>query len=328
MKFESIIGHDDIVENLKTMVEREEINHALLFEGIGGIGKKYTAKVFANSILCLGKSDNECIPNDFSYINDSNPDYLFLTSENNTLKKAQIEELIDFMSIRPFDSRYKVAIVEDFDKATKEAQNALLKTLEEAPSYGKMILLSENKKNILETVLSRVKLYTFTPIKKTKLIEYLIKNYDIEENEASFYADYSNGSLGKAIRIIKDEDFRQNRRQAVEIFDRALKSEGDYVLKNIGFFENIENIDTVLDMYLTWLRDLLIFKKTNKGRHLINRDLERIIRSETHLSDNQINNIKEKIIELKENLKYNVTEDLALELFFIDVMEECEWKKQ
>lgn len=329
MRFESIIGHDEIVEDLKKMVDKDEINHALLFEGIGGIGKKYTAMIFANTIFCQIKDeDSKTCPVEMEYVHNSNPDFFFLTPKENVIKKENIQELIDFMSIRPFDSKYKIAIVEHFDRATKEAQNSFLKTLEEAPSYGKIILISENKKNILDTVLSRVKIYNFTPVDKLKLIEFLVENYDVSEEEASFYADYSNGSFGKAIRIIKDEDFRKNRREAIEIFDRALKSQSDYVIKNLDFYEKVENLDSVLDMYLTWLRDLLIYKKTERGKFLINRDYERILRSETHLTDEQINNVKGKVIELKENLKYNVIKGLALELFFIDVMEECEWKKQ
>ncbi|MFB0972810.1 MAG: DNA polymerase III subunit delta' C-terminal domain-containing protein [Neofamilia sp.] len=329
MKFEKIIGHDDVVNDLRNMVENENINHAILFEGIGGIGKKYTAELFAKSILCEGDRVNcdscrKCV----QFSSNSNPDYLFITSDNGTIKKEQISELINFLAIRPFDSKYKVVIVEHFHTATIDAQNALLKTLEEGPVYGKIILLSENSRSILETVLSRVKLYRFNPIPKLTLINYLVENFDINENEAVFYADFSNGSIGKSIKIIEDEHFKITRKSILELFDRALKGQSDFVISNINIINEQENLDEILDIYLTWLRDLLVLKDTGKVKYLINRDMERLLFSETHLSKKTINNIKNNIVELKENLKYNISKDLALELFFIDVLEECECKKQ
>lgn len=329
MKFERIIGHDDVVSDLKSMVEKQNINHAILFEGIGGIGKKYAAKVFAKSILCEGEDYNcDTCPKCIQFSSNSNPDFMFITSENGSIKKEQITDLINFLSIRPFDSKYKVVLIEHFHTATREAQNALLKTLEEGPSYGKIILLSENSKALLDTILSRVKIYRFNPIQKLKLIDYLVDEFKVDENEAVFYADFSHGSIGKAIKIIKDEEFRNTRRKILEIFDRALKGQTDYVISNLKFFNNLEELDDILDMYLIWLRDLLVLKNTKRGKYLINRDMERLLSSETHISDDIINKIKNKIIDLKEDLKYNVSQELALELFFIDVMEECECKKQ
>lgn len=329
MKFERIIGHDEIIQDLRFMVEKENVNHAILFEGIGGIGKKYTAKMFAKSILCEGDRINcDTCPKCIQFESNSNPDFMFVTSDNGSIKKEQINELIEFLSIRPFDSKYKVVLVEHFHKATIDAQNALLKTLEEGPTYGKIILLSENSKNILDTVLSRVKIYKFNSIQKLVLVNYLIENFQVDENEAVFYADYSNGSIGRSIRIIEDKEFRDNRKRILDIFDRALKGQSDYVISNLRFFDEIEELDEVLDIYLTWLRDLLVLKGTGRGKFLINRDMERLLTSETHLSNKTINNIKNKIIGLKEDLKYNVSKELALELFFIDVLEECECKKQ
>lgn len=329
MKFERIIGHDEIVNDLRFMVENESINHAILFEGIGGIGKKFTAKSFAKSILCEGdrincNSCSKCI----QFETNTNPDFMFITLDNGMIKKEQIIELINFLSIRPFDSKYKVAIVEHFHKANVDAQNALLKTLEEGPSYGKIILLSENSKNLLETIISRVKIYRFNPISKLLIMGYLMDNYGISENEAIFYADYSNGSIGRAIKIIEDKNFREIRKKVLEIFDRALKGQSDYVISNLNYITALDDVDEVLEIYLTWLRDLKVLKSTQNSKYLINRDMERLINSETHLSNESIEKVKDLIINLKKVLNYNVSKDLALELFFIDILEECECKKQ
>ncbi len=329
MNFEKIIGNNDIIENLIFMVENDKINHALLFDGISGIGKKYAAKILAKSIFCNGENPpcNEC-SKCIQFEKGTNPDFILIEEENNVIKKESIVGVIDFLSIKPFDSKYKIAIIDGFDKATPEAQNAFLKTLEEGPSYGIIILLSQNSKNILDTVLSRVKIYNFSPIDKYRLVEYIIDRYNIKEEEANFYANFSNGSIGKTIKIINDDSFRKQRKEYIDIFDKALKGQNDYVLSNINLFKDVENLDDVLEMYLTWLRDLYILKKTGKGKYLYNIDYEEKLNSQSHLTFETIDRIKKLIINLKGNLKYNISKDFALDLFFIDILEECQWQKQ
>lgn len=330
MRFEKIIGNERVLKSLEDMVLADRINHALLFEGPSGIGKKYTAKVFAKSILCKSLTKKPCgqCPQCLQFDSDSNPDFLFVEPIGQVIKKEQIQDIIEFLSIRPFDSKYKVALIESFDKATTEAQNAFLKTLEEGPDYGIIILLSENNKNILETVLSRVKSYYFAPIESSKIIEYLITNYNISNVEANFYAKYANGSIGSAIKMAKDPDFNERRLKNLEIFHRALMGEKDYVLSQLKDFKDQDNIDLVLDMYLAWLRDLLIYKATKDSFYLYNSDLEKKLVGQSNLDYEFINFVKEDLIKLKSILKFNVNKDLALELFFINILEECQWLRQ
>lgn len=329
MNFNKIIGHEEVVNNLKYMVENDIINHGIMFEGINGIGKKHVATIFAKSILCEINHGpcNEC-DKCIQFDNNTNPDFMIIKNEDKSIKKSEIVGLIEFLSIKPFNSKYKVAIIEDFHKATPEAQNSFLKTLEEGPSYGIVILLSENSKNILETVMSRVKLYKFSPISKYKIAEYLIENFDIDEEEAYFYGNYANGSIGRGIKLATDEEFRSSRDEYINIFDRALKGQSDYVFSNLEIFKDKENLEDILDLYLIWLRDLLLLIKTNKIKYIYNIDYEETLNSETHLSLENIERIKKLIINLKSNLKYSINKDLAVELFFINVLEECEWQKQ
>lgn len=329
MKFEDIIGHEEIVDDLMGMIKSDRINHALLFDGIGGVGKKYTAKVFANALLCESEDNKPCGVCDscIQFSSNTNPDYLFITPDGNSLKKSDVMEVLDFLSIKPFESKLKVVLIEHFDKATPEAQNSMLKTLEEPPEYGRIIILSQNTRAILDTVLSRLKTYKFHPISGFVIIEYLVKTFGVTEEEATFYADYSNGSIGKAVKIINDEDFRNRRKKSLEIFDKGLKSDNEYVYKNLSFFDDEdESLDEILDLYLSWLKDLMIFKKTNDPTMISNKDFTGLLNSEKFLKMEILLKIRDNIIKLKKNLKYNVNSKFAIELFFIDLMEECKWQ--
>lgn len=328
MKFENIIGHNSIKEDILRNLEADNLNHAMLFSGIGGLGKKFLARTLAKSILCSGheKPCNTC-ESCIQFDSNNNPDYLFITSEKGSIKKQQVVDFIDFLSIRPFNSKYKVAIIEHFEEATVEAQNSILKTLEEPPSYAKIILLSENDKKLLDTVLSRVKQYKFHPISKLTLIEYFINEYNMDDKEAGFYADFSNGSIGKALKYIENPEFRDIRTKALDIFDNALKGQRKYVIENLDFFEGLDDINSILDLYLTWLRDLLVIKTSKDTRFIYNTELISKLNSQKYLNIEIINRIKEMIIQLKDNLNRNISEEFSLELFFIEVMEECNWKE-
>ncbi len=329
MDFEKIIGHEDIIDNLRYMITNNKVANGILFEGTGGIGKKFTARTFAKSLLCQGEDSpcNEC-SSCLQFESSTNPDFLMVQETKSSIKKEEILDIIEFLSIKPFNSKYKVVIVEDFHKATPEAQNSLLKTLEEGPEYGVIILLSENNRNILETVLSRAKKYSFSPISIYKIVEYLMRNFNIDEKEAYFYANYSRGSIGRAIKFIEDEDFRTFRREYIGIFDMALKGRSDYVMENLKVFKNKDRLDEILDLYLIWIRDLLLFKKLGKGNYLYNIDYVDKLYSQTHLRTENLERIKNLLIDLKSNLKYNINKDLALDLFFINILEECKWQKQ
>lgn len=320
--FEDIIGHDEITKDLNRMIKEDRLNHGLLFDGINGIGKKFTAQRLAKALLCENKTACGDCKACKLFDARSQPDYLFVQAEDLKIKKAKIKEIIDFLQIKPFDSTYKVVIVDDFDLATIEAQNTFLKTLEEPPIYAKIILLSENSDRLLDTVRSRLKIYKFFPIAKVYLVEYLMDTYNMPEDQASFLADYSGGSIGKAIKYIKDEDFKLERKLSIEIFDKAIKGHRKFVLDNISFFSK-ENIDEVINIYVTWLRDLLIYKETKSKLYLYNKDYANLISSQMFLSEDNIGSISDFLIKTKEDLSYNIAVEFVMEVFLINVMEEC-----
>lgn len=327
MQFFEIIGHEKIKDDLQNMLKREKINHALLFSGPGGVGKLSLAEIFARAILCQEKNRpcEEC-SSCVQFKNRMNPDYIYVEPDNGSIKKEDIAKILDFFSIKPFNSKYKVAVVKNFDLATVEAQNAFLKTLEEPPEFAKIILTAENESALLPTILSRLKKYNFFPLKTEEVEKFLLENNYSDAESVSFIASYSNGSIEKAIALSSDEEFKKNRILFLDILEKAIEKDTEYVLKNINIFEKQEDIDEVIELYLSWIRDLMAYKAGLGLKKIHNKDLIEKLRKQSRFGVEFILKIKEQLIKLKMAIDSNVNKMFAIEMFFIEIMEESFWK--
>lgn len=201
MSFENIVGNDKIKEELKDAVKNNTISHSYLFSGEDGVGKKLFAKEFAKMILCLSddKYCNKC-SSCIKFDSKNNPDFVMLQPDGNSIKIAQIREMQENVYKKPIVSDKKVFIIDDSDKMTEEAQNSLLKTLEEPPEYTIIILVTSNENKLLNTIKSRCLKIGFNNINKTELMQY-ISSEKIMENPSDNLLAMSNGSIGKLIKI-------------------------------------------------------------------------------------------------------------------------------
>ena len=143
--FEKIIGNDKIKKEIEKSVKETKTSHSYLFIGTEGIGKKLIAKEFAKMLLCLNENKycNNC-KSCIEFNSNNNPDFLYIEPKENSLKIEQIRELQKKIQEKPIISTNKVYIINDADKMTQEAQNCLLKTLEEPPDYATIILIGAN----------------------------------------------------------------------------------------------------------------------------------------------------------------------------------------
>ena len=202
--FEGIIGNSSIKQELINSVNLNKYSHSYLFCGTDGIGKKLIAREFAKMILCEGKKKycNKC-KSCIEFDSNNNPDYMEIVPDGNSIKISQIREMQQKIVEEPIISNKKVYIINDADLMTKEAQNCLLKTLEEPPEFVTMILIGSNEASFLSTIKSRTLIIKFNNLTKTDLQDYLKEKYDkysIDEN----ILDAANGSIGK-LESIKDK---------------------------------------------------------------------------------------------------------------------------
>ena len=194
--FEKIIGNEHIKESLIKAVNSSSVSHSYLFIGKSGIGKKLFAKELAKKVMCLGDETCEsCI----KFEANSNPDFQIIVPDGRTLKIEQIRNLQARMIEKPIISNKKVYIIDDAECMSEEAQNCLLKTLEEPPEYAMIILISSNENRILQTIKSRCVIIKFEDLTDKQIADYL----NIQDKEI---IKLCGGSLEKASKIQENKD--------------------------------------------------------------------------------------------------------------------------
>ena len=192
MYFDNIIGQDFAKKYLTNSIKKNKINHAYMFEGIDGIGKKKLSQELSKILL-----DTENVEN--------SPDYINIYPDGNSIKIAQIRRLQTDIIVKPHN-QYKIYIINQAESMTIEAQNALLKTLEEPPEYAIIILITSNKEALLDTIKSRCEIIKFLPISLVDLNNYLISQ-GIDENRAQLLSTFARGSIEKAIELSESAEF-------------------------------------------------------------------------------------------------------------------------
>ena len=200
--FENILGNEKNKEILKKSVEIGRTSHSYIFWGTEGIGKKMIAKEFAKMIL----NNKESLEN--------NPDFFILEPSEGKVKIEQTRELQKKIAEKPINSERKVYIINDADTMTTEAQNCLLKTLEEPPMYLTIILICSNENNLLSTIKSRCTRMYFEPISKEQIKEYIKENYNIQVNEEVL--ELSQGSISKTIKLLENQELYEKVKKILE----------------------------------------------------------------------------------------------------------------
>lgn len=208
--FENILGNQKTKEIIERTIISNRVSHSYMFIGQEGIGKKLIAKEFAKAILCLSENKyeqssycNKC-KSCIEFSSNNNPDFIYLEPEETKIKIDQIRSMQIKVAEKPIISQNKVYIIDDADTMTNEAQNCLLKTLEEPPEYVTIILIGKNEDNFLTTIKSRCTKLHFDKISNEELKKYLVLNYmpDISEE----LLEMADGSIKKLLEITENEE--------------------------------------------------------------------------------------------------------------------------
>jgi len=208
--FNNIIGNKQNKEILNQIINNNNTAHSYMFIGKDSIGKMLFAKEFAKAILCTDniKLCNKC-KSCIEFDTNNNPDFTVIEPDGNAIKIDQIRELVKKVYEKPIVSNKKVYIINDSNLMTKEAQNSLLKTLEEPPEYVTIILIASNENLFLPTIKSRCTKIMFNKLLDNELKEILEKEYNYT-NVPDLVLKAANGSVKKAINLQgKEEDYKK-----------------------------------------------------------------------------------------------------------------------
>lgn len=311
MSFDHIVGHEKIINNFKNAIDNKQVAHSYIFEGPKSVGKKTTALALSKALLGQGlQTENQ-------------PDLFIIDTDKNTIKKEQIEELQKDIKVRPFAGNKKVYLVCQAEKMTRSAQNSFLKTLEEPPEYATIILTSVNKNKLLRTIVSRCQLVSFNYVTSRKIEKLLMDKYNNDEKNARFLANFSNGIVGRAIKLSRDEEFSELRDKTIEAIDTTITGSKEKIFTTSVFFEkNKDDIEEILDIMLFYFRDLAIYRETRNDRHIINSDIMDNIKNHSNKLENKaLHDIIQVILDTKENINLKVNFSLNIEIMLLEIQE-------
>lgn len=327
-KFKDIIGQEQIREHLENAIRLNKVSHAYIISGERSSGKEFIAKTFAMALQCENRQDvepcGEC--HSCKQAKGANqPDIIFLTHEKpNTISVDDIRSQINGdVAIKPYSSPKKIYIVNDAEKMTVQAQNALLKTLEEPPEYAVIILLTDNAGALLSTILSRCVLLNMKPVKDEQIKKYLMETMEIPDYKAEVCVAFARGNVGKARLLANSEEFDKVKEEALSLLKNINDMEINEIVAAIKKINDYKfDANDYLDILSIWYRDALLFKATHDANHLIFREEIQYIRKVADKSTYEgIEMIIEALEKSKQRLKANVNFDLVMELLLLTIKE-------
>lgn len=326
LAFQEILGHDTIKQHFQKAIEQHKVSHAYILSGEAGMGRKSLAHAFALTLLCEKGGSQPCMNCHAckQVLSGNHPDLIHVTHEKpSSIGVDDIREQInDTIMIRPYSSYYKVYIVDEAEKMTVQAQNALLKTIEEPPSYGVIILLTTNEELFLPTILSRCVQLKLKPLKDSVIQKYLTETLGVSENEAQLYTAFARGNLGKAIKLSNSEEFKDMYDKLLQMLRNIKSLDISQLLNYSRELKEEMDIYECLDFMQVWYRDALMFKVTNDPNLLIFKDEYSIISEMSRQTGyDGFENILQAIEKARIRMEANVNMELAMELMFL-VMKE------
>lgn len=269
----AILLHENILHRFKKLLASGRLAHAYLLVGPWGVGKFETAFAIAKLVNCenpdpsdLGFCD-QCPP--CRKINtNGHPDVHILESgRGETIKIEQIRDLIVQTQMRPFEAKKKIFIIRNSENVTTEAGNALLKTLEEPSAESLLLLTTSLPEKNLSTIKSRCHRIYIAPQTNARLADYLVKDYDMKDSSAGFLASFAEGCLARAEKL-NEADAVKSKNEAVNNF--IFSRDSEVYLKKV--LASPEETKQLLDILLSWFRDLLMLKLGQPETRLVHQD--------------------------------------------------------
>lgn len=290
-KFDSIIGQEAAVRHLQNAVRTEQVSQAYIICGERGSGKMELAETFAAVLQCSARTISDGLTEPCGECHScvqmesgNHPDVITVTNASVGVERKTDTIVVDAarfiqqdIAIKPYEGPYKIYIIPDAQKMNQQAQNALLKTLEEPPSYAVILLLADETSSFLSTVLSRCVILRLRPVSEQELTSAMVKE-GYPEDRAETAARLSHGNPGRCRELLQDENLTGFRTELISFLKRMPDVTSYDIVQLAGQLspgkekKESEKVDDFFDFTESWFRDLLVFKSTRDVNSLIFRD--------------------------------------------------------
>ena len=325
--FQDIIGQEQIKEHLQNALSTGKISHAYIINGEKSSGKEFIAKIFAMALQCEKEGVepcNEC-RSCKQTLSKNQPDIIYVSHEKpNTISVDDIRAQVNNdVAIKPYSSKYKVYIINEAEKMTPQAQNAILKTLEEPPAYAVILLLVSNMNSLLPTILSRCVTLNMKPVRDELIRKYLMEELQVPDYKANVCVGFARGNVGKAKLLASSEEFENIKAEALALLKYIKEMEMQEIVAAIKKINEYKlEIQDYFDIIAIWYRDVLLFKATMDANQLIFRDeIQTLRKIAARCSYEGIEKVIQALSTAKKRMEANVNFDLLMELLLLEIQE-------
>lgn len=325
--FKDVIGHKNIIGYIKNAVTEDKVSHAYILNGARGSGKKMLAALFAETLLCEAGGAEPCNKcHSCRQVDSGNhPDLISVTPTS--LESIGVDVIRTKVNsdilIKPYQGPYKIYIIDHADLMTEEAQNALLKTVEEPPEYAVLFLLTENGEKLLPTITSRCVMLKLRNIKDTLIKKYLMEKLEVPDYKADMCTAFAQGNIGRAILLAKSERFNEIREESVNLLKNIRDMELNELIEAIRHIHAYKlEVEDYFDIIMIWYRDVLMYKATKEVDGIVFKELLPEIQERAKKSSYEgIELVIDSLDKAKARLRANVNFVLVMELLFLTIKE-------
>ncbi|MEO1816138.1 MAG: DNA polymerase III subunit delta' [Acetobacterium sp.] len=322
--FEKIQGHQTITNHLAKEIKSSEVSHAYLFSGIDGIGKKKTAREFAKALLCQDQTGKACghCPVCTQIDHENYPDVKVIGPKAGeaSIKISQVREMISELSIKPYSGNWRINIIDGAERMTPEAQNSLLKSLEEPLSYNIFILITSQTQSILPTIRSRCQCYHFQPLSIFDMETIIFQEGGFDKTAVAEAVRAAGGSPGLALYLLNNSEIQKERTHYLRELYSLLKGDEIKVFTLAEVLSKDKaTSQEMLEFLIHWFYEINLLLEghplPNHGEpNPAHRAYHQLLKNEKNQA------IIKTLFEMMAAIQYNVNLRLQWEKCFIKIM--------
>ena len=319
MKFQDVIGQEQITGHLQNAIRMGKVSRAYILQGEAGSGKKLLSGIFAAALQCEEGGIEPCghCQSCKQALSGNHPDIRWVTHEKASIGVDDIRlQLNNEIRVKPYSRPYKIYIIDEAEKMTEQAQNAILKTIEEPPEYAVILLLTVNAKVLLPTILSRCILLNIRPVARQAVTKLLTQRHGITEYMAEVAADFADGIPGRAIAYAQSGEFISLKEDVLQVLKRLDTMSAEELYKNVKEWAGRKaELSDMLSLMNLWFRDVLVIKSTKgQGQPVFREEQQELCRQAERMSYRWLEQCMESIEITRQRMSANVNLEVSLEM--------------